>query len=188
MDEKLLAEAMQAQERLIEAEHDAEVARAEFHRAVRRLHLHGWSLREVAAALGLSHQRVHQIIEAAGGCRRWGRRRVTHPDLACSFCGRPQRKTRKLVAGPGLYICEACADLAVSVLTTGSTAETPLGLVRAVPEQEKRERCSFCGKHRQQLSGLAAIPAEAGGKFTGHTAICADCLSLCTEIITEQLA
>jgi len=158
MDEKLLAEAMQAQERLIEAEHDAEVARAEFHRAVRRLHLHGWSLREVAAALGLSHQRVHQIIEAAGGCRRWGRRRVMHPDLA------------------------------VSVLTTGSTAETPLGLVRAVPEQEKRERCSFCGKHRQQLSGLAAIPAEAGGKFTGHTAICADCLSLCTEIITEQLA
>ncbi len=34
MDDELLAAPRQAQERLIEAEHDAEVARAEFHRAV----------------------------------------------------------------------------------------------------------------------------------------------------------
>src|SRR5580692_2993958 len=67
----LLAEARQAQERLIDAERDVEVARAEFHRAVRRLHLHGSSLRELAAGLGLSHQRVHQIVEEAGGSRRW---------------------------------------------------------------------------------------------------------------------
>src|SRR5580700_11513582 len=67
----LLAEARQAQERLIDAERDVEVARAEFHRAVRRLHLQGSSLRELAAGLGLSHQRVHQIVEEAGGSRRW---------------------------------------------------------------------------------------------------------------------
>src|ERR1700722_1784346 len=72
---ELLAEARQAQERLIDAERDVEVARAEFHRAVRRLHLNGSSLRELAAVLGLSHQRVHQIVESAGGARRWGRRR-----------------------------------------------------------------------------------------------------------------
>ena len=71
MDEDLLAEARKAQERLIEAEHDAEIARAGFHRAVRRLHLNGGSLREIAPTLGLSHQRVHQIVEAAGGSRRW---------------------------------------------------------------------------------------------------------------------
>ena len=58
-------------ERLIDAERDAETARADFHRAVRRLHLHGASLRELAASLGLSHQRVHQIVESAGGSRRW---------------------------------------------------------------------------------------------------------------------
>src|SRR5579872_4361056 len=44
MNDELLAEARQAQERLIDAERDVEVARAEFHRAVRRLHLHGSSL------------------------------------------------------------------------------------------------------------------------------------------------
>ena len=73
MNDELLAEARQAQERLIDAERDVEVARAEFHRAVRRLHLHGSSLRELAANLGLSHQRVHQIVEEAGGSRRWVR-------------------------------------------------------------------------------------------------------------------
>ena len=77
MDDELLAEARRAQERLIDAERDAEVARAEFHRAVRRLHLNGSSLRELAAGLGLSHQRVHQIVESAGGSRRWLRRRRT---------------------------------------------------------------------------------------------------------------
>ena len=67
MDEKLLVEAREAKERLIDAERDADVARADFYRAVRRLHLHGSSLRELAAELGLSHQRVHQIVEEAGG-------------------------------------------------------------------------------------------------------------------------
>jgi len=93
MDAELLAEARRAQERLIDAERDAEVARAEFHRAVRRLHLHGASLRELAAGLGLSHQRVHQIVESAGGSRRWLRRDHARPDpllLACTFCGKGQ--------------------------------------------------------------------------------------------------
>ena len=47
MNDELLAEARRAQERLIDAERDADVARAEFYRAVRRLHLHGASLREL---------------------------------------------------------------------------------------------------------------------------------------------
>jgi hypothetical protein len=187
VDEKLLAAARQAQERLIETEHNAEVARAEFHLSVRRLHLHGSSLRELAAALGLSHQRVHQIVEAAGGSRRWGRRRISPASLSCSFCGKPQPETRKLIAGPAVFICETCAVQAASVITTGSAAQTPLGLIRAVPGAENRERCSFCGKHRQQLSGLAAMPADAGGKSTRHAAICAECLELCTEIIAEHL-
>jgi hypothetical protein len=77
VDDELLAEAKRARARLIDAERDVEVARAEFHRAVRRLHLHGASLRELALGLGLSHQRVHQIVESAGGSRRWLRRRET---------------------------------------------------------------------------------------------------------------
>jgi hypothetical protein len=188
LEEELLAQAKQAEERLIEAEQDAEVARAEFHRAVRRLHLHGASLRELADELQLSHQRVHQIVEAAGGSRRWRRRERTPPDLRCSFCGRPQRKTRKLIAGPGVYICETCVAVADTVVTSERPAETALGIIESVPASDKRRRCSFCGKHRRHAAGLATtVDNPSGGKLKADAAICSECLALCREIHAEQL-
>ena len=188
MDQKLLAAARQAQEQLVEADHAAEVARAQFHRAVRRLHLIGASLRELAAVLHLSHQRVHQIVETAGGARRWGRRGRLPPDLACSFCGRRQRKARKLVAGPGVYICEPCVELAEAVIRSGQATETALGPLRSVPDTMAQRRCSFCGKRRHQVTGLATSVGAPAGKLADDAAICAGCLVLCREIHSEQLA
>jgi hypothetical protein len=189
MDKDLLNIAKLAEERLIEAEHDAELARAEFHRAVRRLHLNGASLRELAHALQLSHQRVHQIVEAAGGARRWSRRSAPSGELACSFCGRAQRKTRRLVTGPGVYICNTCVDLADAVIVPGDAADTALGPLQPVPAEAHRQRCSFCGKDRSKVSGLATtVNNPVIGKGTGDAAICAECLALCREIHTERLA
>jgi diguanylate cyclase (GGDEF)-like protein len=36
--------------------------------------------------------------------------------LSCSFCGKPQDDTRKLVAGPEVYICSECVALCVEIL------------------------------------------------------------------------
>jgi hypothetical protein len=188
VDEKLLAAARQAQEQLVEADHAAEVARAQFHRAVRRLHLSGASLRELAAALHLSHQRVHQIVETAGGARRWGRRGRLPAELACSFCGRRQRKTRKLVAGPDIYICEPCVELAETIIRTGQATETALGPLHGVPDTMPQRRCSFCGKRRHQVTALAASVGDPVGTYADEAAICAGCLALCREIHSEQLA
>jgi len=188
MDENLLAAARQAQEQLVEADHAAEVARAQFHRAVRRLHLSGASLRELATALHLSHQRIHQIVETAGGARRWGRRGRLPPDLACSFCGRRQRKARKLVAGPDVYICEKCVEMAETVIRSGQATETALGPLHSVPGNMAQRRCSFCGKRRHQVTGLATSVGAPAGKLADDAAICAECLLLCREIHSEQLA
>jgi ClpX C4-type zinc finger len=210
MNDELLTEARQAQERLIDAERDVEVARAEFHRAVRRLHLHGSSLRELAANLGLSHQRVHQIVEEAGGSRRWVRvrggaqRRGRDLQAACTFCGKPQTGVRKLIAGPGVYICEGCVELAGNVIGSGQPARTDLGAMGTVPEQQSRERCNFCGKSRYQAAALAGIAfgpqtntrastrpstgPSAHGKPKGTAAICSECLALCNEILTEEIS
>jgi len=188
MDETLLAEARQAQERLIDAERDADVARAEFHRAVRRLHLHGASLRELASGLGLSHQRVHQIVEAAGGSRRWLRRDRVRPDpglLVCTFCGKNQKQVKKLIAGPSVYICDRCVDLAKSVIGSDEIVSTGFAELTAGAEQEPRVQCSFCGKCRDQVAGLIVSSAQTG-RNTPAT-ICTECLGLCTEIITEEL-
>jgi hypothetical protein len=191
MNDEFLAAARQAQERLIDAERDVEVARAEFHRAVRRLHLHGSSLREVAANLGLSHQRVHQIVEEAGGSRRWIRvgtrsRRRDPLLLDCTFCGKQQNEVRKLIAGPGVYICDSCIDLAGTVVSSGQAARTEFGAMIALPEGQARVRCAFCGKDRGQASGLAVMPTVTVGRTSANAAICSECLNLCNEIITEE--
>src|SRR5436190_346550 len=47
---------------------------------------------------------------------REDRRRYTR----CSFCGKGQDQVRKLVAGPGVYICDLCIDLCQEVLEEDS--------------------------------------------------------------------
>lgn len=37
-------------------------------------------------------------------------------ELCCSFCGKPQNEAKKLVAGPGVCICDECIDLCVTIL------------------------------------------------------------------------
>ena len=109
-------------------------------------------------------------------------------DLACTFCGRPQRKVSKLIAGPHAAICDACVELAEHVVSSSSAAGTPLGQMYAVLEKDGQARCSFCDKQRYQVTGLAAMPVESRGKFSEPAAICVECLSLCNEIIADEPA
>jgi ATP-dependent Clp protease ATP-binding subunit ClpX len=36
--------------------------------------------------------------------------------LKCSFCGKSQKQVKKLIAGPGVYICDECIDLCNEIL------------------------------------------------------------------------
>ena len=36
--------------------------------------------------------------------------------MKCSFCGKPQEQVRKLVAGPGVYICDECLELCNDII------------------------------------------------------------------------
>ncbi|MCP4435759.1 MAG: ATP-dependent Clp protease ATP-binding subunit ClpX [Actinomycetia bacterium] len=36
--------------------------------------------------------------------------------LKCSFCGKTQRQVKKLIAGPGVYICDECIDLCNEII------------------------------------------------------------------------
>jgi len=38
------------------------------------------------------------------------------PRLKCSFCGKTQEMVKKLIAGPGVYICDECVDLCNEIL------------------------------------------------------------------------
>jgi ATP-dependent protease Clp ATPase subunit len=83
--------------------------------------------------------------------------------LRCSFCGHAQRQVAKLIAGPGVYICDRCVALARSW----------------PPAAHPGRSCSFCGTW---------APGQRRVVARGSASICEQCLDLCDEIIAEELA
>ena len=77
----------------------------------------------------------------------------------CRACRLPRAEGRRLIAGPSVYICEAC-------LASLATRES-----RARPA----ERCAFCGRRDVPIAG--AWPSFA---------ICAACVELARGVLAED--
>jgi len=63
--------------------------------------------------------------------------------LKCSFCGKSQEQVRKLIAGPGVYICDECVDLCNEILDEellDSNNATPQQAARSETPQKRRNR------------------------------------------------
>jgi hypothetical protein len=178
LDHDLLRKAQAAGSRASEAERRAQLARAEYHAVIRRLHLAGGSLREVAQALALSHQRVQQIVGTAGGSwwRRIWRTRNVKRDAVCTFCDRPPSEVSKLIAGPNVYVCDRCVVAAEQAMAGAPWAA---GGSPVLVREGARARCSFCGKRRAKGRQLVAGPAAS---------VCRECLKLCRQILDDRAA
>ena len=48
--------------------------------------------------------------------------------LKCTFCGKTQDQVRRLVAGPGVYICDECIDLCKEIIEEDFADTTPMDL------------------------------------------------------------
>ncbi len=48
---------------------------------------------------------------------------MSDKDIRCSFCGRTQKEVRKLIAGPGVYICDECVKLAYDIIEEENNEE-----------------------------------------------------------------
>ncbi len=48
----------------------------------------------------------------------------TLSNLNCSFCGKSQKEVKKLIAGPGVYICDECIDLCTDIIEEEKDRET----------------------------------------------------------------
>lgn len=173
-DSNLLMKANDAGAQLVEAERQALLARAEYHTAIRRLHLGGASLREIAEVLSLSHQRVQQIVNAAGGSwwQAWKRRNVK-PDAVCTWCDRPPSEVPKLIAGPAVFICDSCTQAAEGVIRGTKKRRSDLRSA----ERGSRARCSFCRKRADEKRSLVIGPAN----------VCSECLGICREILNSRV-
>lgn len=189
LDDGLLRGAERARDRLIALQHDAEQAQVSYQHSIRRLHASGGSMREIADALGLSYQRVHQIIDVSTGK---GAVKPSKIDGYCSFCGAKNAEVRKLIAGPGVLICDRCVDLADEVVAEGGQRSNELTLLAALDLDSPKAHCSFCGKRRDRVSSMAQAPLRPGvGKYAKRdpgVRICNDCLKLCDEILADELS
>jgi hypothetical protein len=65
-----------------------------------------------------------------------------------------QKQVKKLIAGPDAYICDGCVSRAHAVIAEPCrTAPTPIATIQIVNDEAGAERCSFCGKRRDQRTG-----------------------------------
>lgn len=54
--------------------------------------------------------------------------------LRCSFCGKGQKEVKKLIAGPGVYICDECIDLCNDIIDEEKDRETAVKGTFKVPK------------------------------------------------------
>ena len=188
LDPELVREAERAKEQLAVAQHAAYRAKVDYRQAIRRLHAAGGSLREIAEAFRMSHQRVHQIInEAAEATRRRRESQVlSGPVGPCSFCGRPRDVCARLIAGPAVFICDRCVVQATRLAAGSAVDDLRVeGSMRLEPPGSQA-KCSFCGLEARQVRHLVASGlAVPAGKFGELPRICDRCRDLGLEILAE---
>ncbi|MEY3423552.1 MAG: hypothetical protein RLZZ285_277 [Actinomycetota bacterium] len=58
--------------------------------------------------------------------------------VKCSFCGKSQKQVKKLIAGPGVYVCNECIDLCNEIIDEENTEETEAKLEKLPNPREIR--------------------------------------------------
>jgi hypothetical protein len=76
----------------------------------------GSRARRVLSHLGVSVPAIKKALDCYVGPGKQRRRRRGKADLACSFCGKSQQQVKKLIAGPGVRICDECIDLCNEII------------------------------------------------------------------------
>ena len=62
---------------------------------------------------------------------------IGQEELHCSFCGKPQDAVKKLIAGPGVFICNECVDLCNDILSNEHQEDLEtLGSIEALKPSE----------------------------------------------------
>src|SRR6185312_1410392 len=92
-------------------------------------------LHELRGGEGLRHHRPGDrpaLRSRSASADHWksdmARPTDTNEQLLCSFCGKSQRQVKKLIAGPGVYICDECIDLCNEIIDEELTTPAQLDL------------------------------------------------------------
>ena len=64
--------------------------------------------------------------------------------LCCSFCGKSQKEVKKLIAGPGVYICDECIELCNDIIAEEREREESskdFSILGAYPDGQDWDLC-----------------------------------------------
>jgi hypothetical protein len=75
--------------------------------------------------------------------------------IRCSFCSKPHAEVKKVVAGPGVYICDECVALADKIISEslGTTHSPRLPEWQNLSDQEMLDHLSRMARVADQVEG-----------------------------------
>ncbi|MBI3687154.1 MAG: ATP-dependent Clp protease ATP-binding subunit ClpX [Actinobacteria bacterium] len=95
--------------------------------------------------------------------------------LKCSFCGKSQKQVKKLIAGPGVYICDECIDLCNEIIEEELSESTELKFDELPKPREIREFLDAYVVGQDQAKKTLAVAVynhykrvQAGGERGSH--------------------
>src|SRR5215467_2272396 len=130
---------------------------------------HSEALELIAKAFGFDNWNILSAkIEAAAPRASVGAAADAAPKtLYCSFCGKSQHDVTKLIAGPGVYICDECAALCMDILREEAPIWKVVSLLFGADEKGANEAYLAALEHVRGTSAeeLAAY-VETAKSFT----------------------
>ena len=69
-------------------------------------------------------------------------------DLLCSFCGKSQGEVKKLIAGPGVYICDECIELCNDIIAEEYEKDEAKHSRLSIPEPADHQEADRRIRHR----------------------------------------
>jgi len=85
--------------------------------------------------------------------------------LKCSFCGKSQKQVKKLIAGPGVYICDECIDLCNEIIEEELNEGSEVGLTELPKPREIYDFLNayvWTGRGEEGARGSGLQPLQAG--------------------------
>jgi hypothetical protein len=67
---------------------------------------------------------------------------------SCSFCGKPNNKVARIVAGPGVFICNECVELSATIIADAAHTKR---------EESVRQRSKYLDRPAEEI--LTMLPA-----------------------------
>jgi len=97
--------------------------------------------------------------------------------MRCSFCNKSEHDVRKLVAGPTVFICDACVEICVSVIAEeGPEAQARVAAERRNQDEGRTPALDVPAWHLRCPLCERIVPTDGGVPLESRGVLCRACV------------